>query len=80
VLALIGEKDIQVPPKENLPEIEKALRAGGNKDFTVKELPRLNHLFQTCQTGNIDEYARIEETFAPSALELIADWIGRHTR
>ncbi|HUE12956.1 MAG TPA: alpha/beta fold hydrolase [Planctomycetaceae bacterium] len=80
VLALIGEKDIQVPPKENLPEIEKALRTGANKDYVVKELPRLNHLFQTCQTGNIDEYARIEETFAPSALELIADWISRHTR
>jgi pimeloyl-ACP methyl ester carboxylesterase len=80
VLAVIGEKDIQVPAQENLPEIEKALRAGGNKDFTVKELPHLNHLFQTCQTGNIDEYARIEETFAPSALELITDWIGKHTR
>jgi pimeloyl-ACP methyl ester carboxylesterase len=80
VLAVIGEKDIQVPPKENLPEIEKALRAGGNKDFTVKELPHLNHLFQTCQTGGIDEYVRIEETFAPSALELITDWIVKHTR
>ena len=73
------QKDIQVPAKENLPEIEKALKAGGNKDYTVKELPHLNHLFQTCRTGNIDEYGRIEETFAPSALKLIADWISRHT-
>jgi len=80
VLAVIGEKDIQVPAKENLPEIEKALKAGGNKDYTVKELPHLNHLFQTCHTGNIDEYGHIEETFAPSALELMADWISRHTR
>jgi uncharacterized protein len=80
VLAVIGEKDIQVPAKENLPEIEKALKASGNKDYTVKELPHLNHLFQTCHTGNIDEYGHIEETFAPSALELMADWISRHTR
>ncbi len=75
VLALIGEKDFQVPPKENLPEIEKALKAGGNRDFTVKELPKLNHLFQTSETGSISEYGKIEETFAPSALELIGDWI-----
>lgn len=80
VLALIGEKDLQVPAKENLPEIEKALKEGGNKDFTVKELPHLNHLFQTCQTGTLEEYGRIEETFSPSALKLITDWIGRHTR
>jgi hypothetical protein len=80
VLALIGSKDIQVPAKENLPEIEKALKAGGNKNYMVKELPNLNHLFQTCRTGNIDEYGRIEETFAPSALELMADWISRHAR
>ncbi len=79
VLALIGEKDLQVPPKENLPEIEKALKTGGNKDFTVKELPGLNHLFQSCKTGAISEYGQIEETFAPSALELIGDWIVKRT-
>jgi uncharacterized protein len=44
----------------------------------VKERPNLNHLFQTCRTGNIDEYGRIEETFAPSAFELIVDWISHH--
>jgi pimeloyl-ACP methyl ester carboxylesterase len=75
VLAIIGEKDIQVAASQNLPEIESALRAGGNTKFTVRQLPHLNHLFQTCRTGNIDEYAKIEETFAPSALELLGDWI-----
>jgi hypothetical protein len=79
VLALVGEKDMQVPPKVNIPELEKALRAGGNKDFLVRELPHLNHLFQTCQTGSVVEYGKIEETFAPSALELIAQWIQGHT-
>jgi len=79
VLALIGEKDMQVPPKANIPELEKALRAGGNKDFTVRELPHLNHLFQTCENGSVTEYAKIEETFCPTALELIAKWIQEHT-
>ncbi|HUE13983.1 MAG TPA: hypothetical protein VMR25_07460 [Planctomycetaceae bacterium] len=46
----------------------------------MKQPPNLIHLFQTCRTGNIDEYGRIEETFAPSALYLIADWISCHSR
>ncbi|MCA1759558.1 MAG: alpha/beta hydrolase, partial [Bacteroidales bacterium] len=46
VLALIGEKDLQVPPKSNLPAIEDALAKGGNTNFKTMELPNLNHLFQ----------------------------------
>lgn len=79
VLAVNGEKDLQVPPKENLGEIEKALKAGGNTDVTVLEFPGLNHLFQTCETGAPNEYGEIEETFAPVALETVAAWIRRRT-
>ncbi len=80
VLALNGEKDLQVPPKENLGEIAKALKEGGNSQVTVKELPGLNHLFQTCATGAVSEYAEIEETIAPSVLTQIGDWIIEHTK
>ena len=80
VLALGGEKDTQVPPKENLKAIKEALEKGGNKNFTVKELPGLNHLFQTCKTGSPTEYAKIEETFAPSALKEVSDWILKQTK
>jgi pimeloyl-ACP methyl ester carboxylesterase len=75
VLALNGEKDLQVPPKENLAEIGKALKAGGNGDYTLKELPGLNHLFQTADTGAVSEYVKIEETISPAVLQLIGDWI-----
>jgi fermentation-respiration switch protein FrsA (DUF1100 family) len=75
VLALNGEKDLQVPPKQNLPAIRKALEAGGNKHFEVVELPGLNHLFQTAKTGSPSEYAQIDETIAPVALETMANWI-----
>jgi fermentation-respiration switch protein FrsA (DUF1100 family) len=80
VLAINGELDKQVPPKDNLPAIEQALREGGNTHFVVKELPGLNHLFQTAKTGNIDEYARLEETIAPLALETVAQWIETQTQ
>ena len=80
VLAINGEKDLQVPPVENLKAIEEALLRGGNRDFMVKELPGLNHLFQTAQTGSPEEYALIEETIAPIALKLMSDWILAHVQ
>ena len=79
VLAINGERDLQVPPKENLAAIAGALKAGGNKDFTTVELSRLNHLFQESKTGNVDEYGTIEETFSPIALQMISDWILKRT-
>ena len=75
VLAINGEKDLQVPPGQNLPAILKALEEGGNRDYTIAKLPRLNHLFQTAETGSPAEYARIEQTMAPLALETISEWI-----
>jgi pimeloyl-ACP methyl ester carboxylesterase len=75
VLALDGEKDLQVSAQENLPAIRKALEAGGNKNFEVEELPGLNHLFQTAKTGLPSEYSAIGETMSPTVLQKIADWI-----
>jgi pimeloyl-ACP methyl ester carboxylesterase len=75
VLALNGAKDMQVPPKQNLPAIRKALEAAGNKNFEVDELPGLNHLFQTAKTGAPSEYSEIEETMSPVVLEKITTWI-----
>jgi uncharacterized protein len=79
VLALNGDRDIQVVAAQNLAGIERALRTGGNKDVTVKSLPGLNHLFQSCTTCGVGEYATLEETFSPEALELVSSWIRRRT-
>lgn len=75
VLAVNGEKDLQVPYKENLAEVEKSLKESGNKDFKIQSFPNLNHLFQNCQTGSPSEYSQIEETFSPNALKVIGDWV-----
>ncbi len=75
VLALNGDKDLQVCSKINLPAIENALKKGGNKLYTIKELTGLNHLFQESKTGSPTEYAEIEQTISPLALETIANWI-----
>jgi len=80
VLAMNGSRDLQIPPSQNLPAIAAALKAGGNKDFETVELPGLNHLFQTCQKCTMGEYGTLEETFSLKALEVMADWLARHTR
>jgi uncharacterized protein len=79
VLALNGALDLQVPPKENLAAIAAALKSAKNSDVTTRELPGLNHLFQTAKTGAPSEYVAIEETFAPAALQIIGDWIVART-
>jgi uncharacterized protein len=78
VLALDGDKDLQVPSAENLPLIQAALEAAENKDFEVAELPNLNHLFQHSETGSPSEYGVIQETFAPEALTKILNWLSTH--
>ena len=75
VLAINGGLDFQVIVDLNLPPIEKALIKAGNKDVTVKEFKGLNHLFQTADTGALNEYSKIEETVSPIVLKTVSDWI-----
>lgn len=74
VLAINGTLDLQVLHARNLAGIRRGL--ADNPDATVLALDGLNHLFQTAETGLIAEYATIEETFSPDALDLISDWIN----
>ena len=73
VLAVIGSKDLQVPAALNLPAFRAALKS--DPDAEILELSGLNHLFQTARTGAPSEYGEIEETFSPTALDVITDWI-----
>lgn len=77
VLALNGDKDIQVNHTQNLPAIKAAVKKGGNRKVKTVSLPGLNHLFQHTETGAISEYATIEETFSPEALDLMTTWIRK---
>lgn len=76
VLALNGEKDSQVLAEKNITAIRDGLTASGNRHVTAEILPGLNHLFQHCDTGLPSEYGKIEETFDPAALYLMANWIN----
>lgn len=73
VLAINGEKDMQVNP-DNLSVI---------KEFVPKAetmlMPELNHLLQHAVTGEITEYDEIRETISPDVLEAIVQFIKKQT-
>lgn len=77
ILALNGSKDIQVAADANLDGIKRAAEKGGNKKVVTKKLMGLNHLFQECTTGSIQEYGEIEQTIAPVALDEVTNWITK---
>ena len=78
VLAMNGTLDMQVSYSQNLPVIEEVMTNAGG-DITILEFAGLNHLFQKAKTGSIAEYAQIETTFEPIALEAMGEWLAEVT-
>lgn len=70
VLALNGTKDCQVLAEPNMRRIKELCPSAD-----CRAVEGLNHLFQHCSTGDAAEYMLIEETFAPEAMQAVADWI-----
>lgn len=79
ILALCGDRDLQVPARENLEAIKKAASDGGNRSVDTLTMPGLNHLFQECQSGLPSEYSSISQTISPTVLEYIMQWINLKT-
>jgi pimeloyl-ACP methyl ester carboxylesterase len=75
VLALNGEKDLQVLAEANIAGIKEALRKSKSRVYETQILPGLNHLFQRCKTCSVNEYGQLEETFSPEALKVMGDWL-----
>lgn len=74
VLAVNGQKDVQVDAMKNLEAIKRYIR--NKEQLTVIAYPGLNHLFQHCATGEVNEYSVIEETISPDVLKDIAAFIN----
>lgn len=80
VLALFGEKDVQVPPAVNVDPMKAALEKAGNKDVTIKVIPGANHLFQAATTGSPNEYTTLPKEFAPGVIDTIVDWLTERVK
>lgn len=79
VLAIAGEKDLQLSAGPHLSAIEGALESGGNRNVTVRAMPGLNHFLQEAEFGSPAESARIAQTVSPSVLELMSGWINERS-
>ncbi|MBL4941823.1 MAG: alpha/beta fold hydrolase [Colwellia sp.] len=77
VMALHGNKDVQMSASTNLQAIKQALKP--SKHNLIIEMAGLNHLFQTANTGFMSEYATLSETIAPEVLKKITQWILKVT-
>lgn len=77
LLALNGDKDVQVYSKDNLAGVEKAMKKAKNKNYKTLELKGLNHLFQKCIFGSPNFYGKNEETFNEDAMKIIVEWINQ---
>jgi uncharacterized protein len=75
ILALNGDKDVQVKTKQNFEAIESALTKAGHKNHKLVSYKNLNHLFQNCMTGDLSEYGQIEETMAKEVLDDLTKWL-----
>jgi uncharacterized protein len=75
VLALFGERDMQVPPTANRPPVEAALARAKNLSVTIKVYPEANHLFIKSVTGNPSEYPTLDKVFVPGLLDDLVTWL-----
>jgi pimeloyl-ACP methyl ester carboxylesterase len=76
VLAIYGEKDIQVLASQNTKPMEMILKQSRKLDtFKVMEMKGMNHLFQLCNTCTLNEYAVLTETFSEEVLKVMIAWM-----
>jgi pimeloyl-ACP methyl ester carboxylesterase len=80
VLAIFGERDLQVPTEANRQVMEDVFRRSGHKDHRIVVLPRANHLYQEAKTGSASEYSTLKREFVPGFLDLVTTWILQHTK
>ncbi|MBB1285564.1 alpha/beta fold hydrolase [Flavisolibacter sp. BT320] len=80
VLALNGDKDVQVTSSANLAGLRASLKKSNSPQYDVVALEGLNHLFQRCQKCTVQEYGELEETIAPAALEAVGNWLVKEIK
>jgi pimeloyl-ACP methyl ester carboxylesterase len=75
VLAVFGEKDVQVLPSPNIKEINSWKTENLAESFRIQTIAKANHLFQESVTGMPQEYATLEKVFAPGFIQSLNNWL-----
>jgi dienelactone hydrolase len=77
VLILNGATDQQVTP-DQVPLLEQAFKAAGNRDVTAKVLPNQNHLFVHDPDGYPGRYTRLKSFAVDQGTKgLVVEWLAR---
>lgn len=78
-LAFFGEKDLQVPAKENMAALVDIIYKNKKHDFSIINVDGVNHLFQNAHTGLINEYSNTEEVMMNDVtLDKLQDWLQNY--
>lgn len=72
IWAVNGTKDLQVDAEQNL----AALEALALPTVTTRRFEGLNHLFQPCTTGGVEEYGQIETTLSEEVMRDLIAWLN----
>jgi pimeloyl-ACP methyl ester carboxylesterase len=75
VFAITGTKDLNVSYPDEILQVASLLMSNDKLESTIKVYPGLNHMFQKCETGLLEEMWQIEETIDPHVLNDISAWI-----
>ncbi|MFI5231714.1 MAG: alpha/beta hydrolase family protein [Gemmatimonadales bacterium] len=74
-LVVQGATDSQIPVAQ-ADLYAKAIRAGGNRDVTVRIFPATDHLFLEDSTGDPTGYSKLKSNrVKPEILGIVADWL-----
>jgi pimeloyl-ACP methyl ester carboxylesterase len=74
-LAIFGELDNNILAEKNRAAWEAALKAGGNPDYTLRILPKANHLLLEAKIGSNAEMASLQR-FVPDYFMTIKGWLS----
>ena len=78
-LALFGELDNNIMAEKNKAAWEAAFKAGGNRDYTLRILPKANHSQFEAKIGSNAEMASLRR-FVPVYFTTIQDWLAKRIR
>ena len=78
-LALFGELDNNILAEKNRAAWEVALRANGNRDYTLRILPKADHLQLEAKVGSNEEMPSLHR-FVPAYFTTIQEWLAKRIR
>ena len=78
-LAIFGELDNNILAEKNRAAWEAALKAGGHPDYTLKIIPRANHIHLEAKVGNNREMPALQR-FVPDYFTTIETWLAKRIR